>query len=150
MMTPRAVVMWTAAAAAATALATAVPAHAAAPPTVTGKKYSDASATLSDAGFKPVVSTTVGDQQRWPDCLVSGETAQTIPPPPNSSGSPVDEVLVSLNCYATDATATGAGYSAASPEGREIAAEKAQEKAAEKAKEAAAAKAAQAKQAASQ
>lgn len=127
MMSARAVVLWTAAAATATAVATAVPAHAASPPSVTGQTYSAASSKLSDAGFKPVVSTTVGDQKAWPDCLVSNATEQTMPPPPNSSGSPINEVLVSLNCYSAEASATGAGYSAASPEGRAIAAEKAKE-----------------------
>lgn len=137
MMTARAVVLWTVAAAGATAIATAIPAHAAALPSVTGQTYSDASSKLSGAGFKPVVSTTVGDQKEWPDCLVSNVTEQTMPPPPNSAGSPTNEVLVSLNCYSTEASATGAGYSAASPEGKTIAAEKA--------KDAADAKAAQAK-----
>lgn len=127
MMSVRAVVLWAAAATAATAVATAVPAHAASPPTVTGEKYSDASSKLTDAGFKPVVSTTVGDQKAWPDCLVSNVNAQTLAPPPNSAGAPVNEVLVSLNCYSAEASATGAGYSAASPEGKEIAAEKAKE-----------------------
>jgi hypothetical protein len=125
MMTTRAVLLWAAAATAATAMATAIPAHAASPPSVTGEKYSDASSKLTDAGFKPVVSTTVGDQKAWPDCLVSNVNTQTIAPPENSSGSPVNEVLVSLNCYSTEASATSAGYSAASPEGRELAAEKA-------------------------
>ncbi|MCP9275897.1 hypothetical protein [Mycolicibacterium arenosum] len=127
MMSARAVVLWTAAAATATAMAAAVPAHAASPPSVTGQTYSAASSKLSDAGFKPVVSTTVGDQKAWPDCLVSNATEQTMPPPPNSSGSPTNEVRVSLNCYSAEASATGAGYSAASPEGRVIAAEKAKE-----------------------
>lgn len=139
MMTARAVVVWSAMGAGSLVTATflsACPAHAASPPTVTGQKYSDASAKLSNAGFKPVVSTTLGDQKEWPDCLVTNTTAQTVPPPPNSSGSPVNEVLVSLNCYSAEASATGAGYSAASPEGKQIAAEKA----AQKAKEEAAAK----------
>lgn len=131
MMAARAVVLWTGAAAAAVALA--IPAHAASLPDVTGQSYSDASSKLSDAGFKPVVSTTVGDQKAWPDCLVSNVTEQTVAPPPNSEGSSTNEVLVSLNCYSAEASAKGAGYSAASPEGRAIAAEKAKEAADQKA-----------------
>lgn len=119
-----------------TALATAGAASASSPPNVTGQKYSDASTALSDAGFTPVVSTTVGDRKQWPDCLVSNTVARTVAPPPDSSGAPVNEALVSLNCYSAEASAKGAGYSAASPEGRKIAAD-----------EAAAAKAAQAEQA---
>jgi len=133
MMTARAVVLWAGAAATAAAIASAVPAHAASLPDVTGKTYSDASTKLSDAGFKPVVATTVGDQKAWPDCLVSNVSEQTVAPPPNSSGSPTNEVLVSLNCYSAEASATGAGYSAASPEGRAIAAEKAKQAADQKA-----------------
>lgn len=115
--------VWTVAALAATALATAGSASAGAPPNVTGQKYSDASSALSDAGFKPVVSTTVGDRVQWPDCLVSNTVARTVPPPPNSSGSPTVEALVSLDCDSAEASANGPGYSAASPEGRKIAAD---------------------------
>jgi hypothetical protein len=132
----RTAVLWLGTAATATALATAGPAYAGSPPSVEGQKYSDAQSKLSDAGYKPVVATTVGDQKAWPDCLVSNESAQTLAPPPNSSGSATNEVLVSLNCYSTNATATQAGYSAASPEGKQIAADKA--KAAADAKAAAA------------
>ena len=39
-------------------------------PDVTGQKYGDAQGTLSDAGFTPVVSTTVGDREPWSDCVV--------------------------------------------------------------------------------
>ncbi len=91
-------------------------------PSVTGQTYSDASAALRGAGFTPVVATTVGDQKAWPDCLVVNDVQQTVQPPPNSAGSVTNEVLVSLNCYSTEASATSAGYSAASPEGRTLAA----------------------------
>ena len=111
-----------AAALAVTALTTGGLANASAPPSVAGKKYSDAESVLSDAAFKPVISTTVGDQKAWPDCLVSNEVARTVAPPENSSGSATNEVLVSLNCYATNASAKGAGYSPSSPEGQAIAA----------------------------
>jgi hypothetical protein len=91
-------------------------------PNVVGQKYSDASSAISGAGYKAVVSTTVGDQKAWPDCLVANQVQRTTPPPPNSSGSATNEVLVSLNCYASEASATTPGYSAASPEGKAIAA----------------------------
>ena len=45
----------------ATGILVSAPAEAGSPPDETGKKYSDASAAFTQAGFKPVVSTTVGD-----------------------------------------------------------------------------------------
>lgn len=121
-------------AAAAMTVITAGPAEASAPPSVEGKTYSDAQAALSGAGFTPVVSTTLGDQKKWPDCLVTNEVERSVPPPEDSSGSTTNEVLVSLNCYSTEASAKSAGYSAASPEGRAIAAAAKQKAAQEKAK----------------
>ncbi|HEV7420480.1 MAG TPA: hypothetical protein VGO30_11600 [Mycobacterium sp.] len=91
-------------------------------PTVVGQKYSDASSAISGAGFTAVVSTTVGDQKAWPDCVVSNQVQRTVPAPPNSSGSATNQILVSLNCDASEASATVPGYSAASPEGKAIAA----------------------------
>src|SRR6478672_426023 len=108
--------------AAAISLATAGLANASSPPNVNGKTYSDASTALTNAGFTPVVSTTVGDQKSWPDCLVTNVVSRSVPPPENSSGSSKNEALVSLNCYSAEASATGSGYSAASPEGKAIAA----------------------------
>lgn len=110
------------------ALATSAVAFAGTPPDVTGKKYGDASSTLSDAGFDPVVSTTVGDRKAWPDCLVSNVQTRSVPPPENSNGTTTNEALVSLNCDADEASATAPGYSSASPEGQAIAAEKKAEK----------------------
>lgn len=117
--------------AAAATLCAAGIAAAASPPDVVGKDYSDASGTLSDAGFTPVVSTTFGDRKARSDCVVVNEVARTVPPPENSGGSATSEVLVSLNCEAGVASATQPGNSLASPEGR-----KAAEEAAEKAREA--------------
>ena len=45
-------------------------AQAGSPPDVVGQKYSDAEIAISGAGLTAVVSTTVGDQKAWPDCLV--------------------------------------------------------------------------------
>ena len=105
-------------------LATSALAYAGTPPDVTGKKYGEASSTLSDAGFQPVVSTTVGDRKAGSDCLVSNVQTRSVPPPENSSGSATNEALVSLNCDADEASAKAPGYSSASPEGQAIAAER--------------------------
>jgi hypothetical protein len=90
-------------------------------PNVVGQKYSDAQSAISGAGFTAVVSTVVGDQKSWPDCMVANQGSRTVPAPVNSSGSAVNQVLVSLNCYASEASGLP-GYSAASPEGKAIAA----------------------------
>jgi hypothetical protein len=91
-------------------------------PNVVGQKYSDATSAISGAGLHPVVSTVVGDQKAWPDCLVATQEDRTVPAPENSSGSATNEVLVSLNCDSAEASAKAPGYSAASPEGKAIAA----------------------------
>lgn len=117
------------AASVALAVATAGQASAGAPPDVSGKKYSDAQTTLTGAGFTPVVSTTVGDQKAWPDCLVTNVVSRTEPAVENSSGSSTNQALVSLNCYSAEASATKSGYSAASPEGKTLAAEAKKEEA---------------------
>jgi hypothetical protein len=109
-------------AAAAMTLTTAGPANAGTPPSVNGQKYSDAQTALSGAGFTPVVSSTVGDKLAWSDCLVTNVVSRTVPAVENSSGSATNEALVSLNCYGTEASNKGAGYSAGSPEGASLAA----------------------------
>ncbi|PXX07235.1 hypothetical protein [Mycolicibacterium moriokaense] len=85
---------------------------------VTGQKYSDAQSALSSAGLKPVVEIVVGDRKSWPDCVVTRAQSRTVPPPANSGGSATKEMLVSLNCEASIASATAPGNSAASPEGK--------------------------------
>jgi len=97
-------------------------AHAGSTPDVVGKKYSDAQTDISGAGLTAVVSTTVGDQKAWPDCLVTNTVARTVPPPENSGGSAVNQLLVSLNCDDGEASNKGPGFSAASPEGKAAAA----------------------------
>jgi hypothetical protein len=109
-------------AAAAMTLTTAGLANAGTPPSVNGQKYSDAQTALSGAGFTPVVSTTVGDKLAWSDCLVTNVVTRTQPAVENSSGSSVNQALVSLNCYGSEASNKGAGYSAGSPEGASLAA----------------------------
>ncbi|MDT5399451.1 MAG: hypothetical protein QOH27_1470 [Mycobacterium sp.] len=97
-------------------------ANASPPPSVSGQKYSDAQTALTGAGFTAVVSTVVGDKKAWPDCLVTNVVSRTKPAVENSSGSPTNQALVSLNCFGTEASNKGAGYSAGSPEGQSIAA----------------------------
>jgi hypothetical protein len=97
-------------------------AHAGSPPDVSGKKYGEASSTLSNAGYKPVVETTVGDRHPWPDCVVTFVRAHDRRPPPNSTGSVTHQALVSLNCDAGAASSVAPGFSAQSPEGRAAAA----------------------------
>jgi len=97
-------------------------AQAASSPSVVGQKYSDARSALSGAGFTIVVSSTVGDQVAWPDCIVTRQQDQSVPPPENTGGSASNQTLLSLNCDAQVATAKAPGNSLASPEGRAAAA----------------------------
>jgi hypothetical protein len=115
-----------------TTLTTEELADASTPPSVNGQTYSDASTALTNAGFTPVVASTVGDQKAWPDCLVINVVGRTAPPPENSSGSSTNEAMVSLNCYSTEASAKSPGFSAASPEGQALAAAAKEKAAAEK------------------
>jgi hypothetical protein len=108
----------TAAAGVALALAGSAVAVASSGPDVAGQKYSDAQTAISGAGMTAVVSTTVGDQKAWPDCVVTHAQQRTVQAPENSSGSATTQMLVSLNCEAGVATATTPGNSAASPEGK--------------------------------
>jgi beta-lactam-binding protein with PASTA domain len=66
-------------------------------PDVTGQKYSDASSTLSSAGYKVVVSTSFGDRLAPADCVVvnqhDAKRSMT-----NSHSNGATTVLVSLNC----------------------------------------------------
>ena len=99
-----------------------VVAQAASQPDVVGQKYSDATSQLSGAGVSVVVSTTVGDRVDRADCIVTRQQSRTEAAPENTSASPVDQVLLSLNCGAPVASATSSGNSLASPEGRAAAA----------------------------
>jgi len=88
-------------------------------PTVTGQKYSDASSTLSSAGFKAVVASTVGDRLRWPDCVVSAQRDKGTAQRGSQAVVGVSKTVeVTLNCDAQPASATTPGLSAGSPNGR--------------------------------
>ena len=94
-----------------------------------GQTYADATSALSDAGLKPVIATRTGDALTDDKCVVTrSEQAAWIK---GDDFVPVtDTVLLYLNCSAAVATATSAGNSAASPEGR-AALQQAQEAAAQ-------------------
>jgi hypothetical protein len=82
-----------------------------------GQTYADASAAISDAGQKAVISTRSGDSLPDDKCVVT--SSQTAPWIKGDDFAPVtDTVLVNVNCNASVASATKSGNSAASPEGR--------------------------------
>jgi hypothetical protein len=82
-----------------------------------GKTYADAQSALSSAGMKGVIATRSGDSLPDDKCVVtSSEKAPWIKGDKFAAVS--DTVLLNLNCSASVATATQAGNSAASPEGR--------------------------------
>ncbi|MCV7015022.1 hypothetical protein H7I40_21735 [Mycolicibacterium madagascariense] len=87
-------------------------------PDVVGQKYSDAQTAITGAGLTPVISTIVGDQLTQPNCQVVNTVPRTVPAPENTSGSPTQQLLVSLNCDNPVASATKPGFSAASPQGQ--------------------------------
>jgi hypothetical protein len=111
-----------ASAAIATVAVAAGPAQAASSPSVVGQKYSDAKGALSTAGYTVIVSNTFGDQTNRDDCIVVRQQDRSVPPPENTGASATNETLVALNCDAAVASATKAGNSLGSPEGRAAAA----------------------------
>ncbi|WP_234789768.1 PASTA domain-containing protein [Mycolicibacterium mucogenicum] len=116
-------------------------------PNVVGQKFSDARSALANAGFKPLVSTTVGDQLQWPNCVVTNQVARTVSAPANSGGSSSSQVLLSLNCEAAFATPGSPGNSLGSPAGSQAYASASASAAAAAASESAAAEAAAAAEA---
>ena len=118
------IVMAAAAGAAVTLFSTGV-ADAQGSPSVSGKKFSEASATLQKSGYTAKVSTMVGDQVPESECVVTSQKDLLFSEPSfgpsqfNTTKNKTDKtVLLSLNCNAAVASATDAGSSAASPEGR--------------------------------
>jgi hypothetical protein len=89
-------------------------------PSVSGKKFSEASATLQGAGYTVKVSAVVGDRLPQTDCVVTGQSDSAPPAfgPSQFNAGKDKTVLLSLNCNAAVASATDAGNSAASPEGQ--------------------------------
>ena len=82
-----------------------------------GKTYKDAKSALDDAKQTGVIATRSGDELSDDDCIVThSEQAAWLK---GDDFAPVsDTVLLYLNCDADVASATQAGNSAASPEGR--------------------------------
>ncbi len=109
-------------AAATTVLLGAGGAQASTTPNVVGQKYSDAQTAITSAGLTAVISTVVGDRLAQPDCQVVNQVPRTVPPVPDSGGSAVNQLLISLNCDAAVASVTQPGFSAASPQGKAAAA----------------------------
>ncbi len=82
-----------------------------------GQKYSDVSSKLADANLKGVIATRTGDLLSDNDCIVtSSEKAPWIKG--DNFSAVTDTVLLNLNCNAGVASATQAGNSAGSPEGK--------------------------------
>lgn len=70
-------------------------------PNVVGQKLSEARAALGEAGYTAVVSTTMGAQLDWADCIVVRQQDRTVQPPSNSQyngGVSVKQTLLSLDC----------------------------------------------------
>jgi hypothetical protein len=82
-----------------------------------GQKYSDVKSKLADAKLTGVIATRTGDLLSDNDCIVtSSEKAPWIK---GDNFAPVtDTVLLNLNCNAGVASATAAGNSVGSPEGK--------------------------------
>ncbi|MCP9273858.1 hypothetical protein [Mycolicibacterium arenosum] len=82
-----------------------------------GKTYKDAQSALGDAKQTGVIAARFGDELADDDCIVThSQKAAWLK---GDDFAPVtDTVLLYLNCDAGVASATQAGNSAASPEGR--------------------------------
>lgn len=87
-----------------------------------GKTYKDAQSALGDASETGVVAARFGDELADDDCIVThSQKAAWLK---GDDFAPVsDTVLLYLNCDAGVASATQAGNSAGSPEGRAAIAE---------------------------
>ncbi len=95
-------------------------ASASAAPDVTGQTYSDAESAISDSGSKAVVASRTGDKLDQGDCIVTRAwDAPFVRDDGGAFGHASGEVMLALNCNGGIATATNAGNSAASPEGRQ-------------------------------
>jgi hypothetical protein len=109
--------MLAAAAGAATAVLSAGVAHA--DPNTVGQTWADARAAIQNAGLQGQVSARVGDRLSEDQCIVTGQTKSAKPARGFGPGSS-SVVLVALDCNGSVASATNPGYSAGSPQGREL------------------------------
>ena len=110
-----------AAAAASTAILLSTAVASAGAPNVVGQKYSDANSALSSAKFTAVIGSKFGHGVSQGDCVVTFQRTESVPQSGNHSTSGT-KVVLALNCDPQEASATKAGYSAGSPEGRAAAA----------------------------
>lgn len=84
-------------------------------PDVVGDTYDDASQAIEDEGGTVVVATRVGDSLDQGACIVTTASDASFL---RIDTSDEGEVLLSLNCAGSYATATNPGASVASPAGR--------------------------------
>jgi hypothetical protein len=88
-----------------------------------GQTYEKASATLTEKGLTPVISSVVGDQLPTDQCIVTSSRKPTYAVTDNFDHG--KEYMLAINCSALVAHGGQPGNSAASPQGRkERAAEK--------------------------
>jgi hypothetical protein len=95
---------------------------AAAAPDVVGQTYADASAAIDEEGGTVVVASTVGGRLPQDECIVTNAWDAPFVRDLDFAGEfghADSEVMLALNCNGDHATATNAGPSLGSPEGRE-------------------------------
>jgi hypothetical protein len=85
-----------------------------------GETYADASDAMSEDGVDPIVATRVGDKLDEDDCIVTSAWSAPFMRDDGGEFAHADsQMLVSLNCAGSYATAKNPGASVASPMGRE-------------------------------
>ncbi len=95
---------------------------AAAAPDVVGQTYADASSAIDEAGSTAIVASTVGGRLPQDECIVTNAWDAPFVRDMDFAGEfghADSEVMLALNCNGDHATATNAGPSLGSPEGRE-------------------------------
>ena len=95
---------------------------AAAAPDVVGQTYADASSAIDEAGSTAIIASTVGGRLPQDECIVTNAWDAPFVRDMDFSGEfghADSEVMLALNCNGDHATATSAGPSLGSPEGRE-------------------------------
>lgn len=94
---------------------------ASAAPDVVGQTYSDAVEAIQNSGGSPKVAVAVGSRLSQGDCIVTNvwDAPFVRDIGGGEFGHSSGEVMLSLNCDGSHATATNPGASVASPVGRE-------------------------------
>ena len=84
-----------------------------------GETYADASDAMSDAGLDPIIASRVGDRLDEDDCIVSNAWSTPFVRGDGEEFSAASgEIMVSLNCAGSFASATNPGTSVQHPLGR--------------------------------